>query len=80
MATGCARLLGVDGQLRYQAVLDTCYQVHEGEFTQYSIAVFACLHLRCGALFVHCAVMRPSRSCHSIAGGVMLGGVLPFVS
>ena len=32
MAIGRASLLGVDGQLKYQAVLDTCYQVHEGEF------------------------------------------------
>ena len=39
--TGCASLLGVDGQLKYQAVLDTCYQVHEGEFiVQYSIMQF----------------------------------------
>ena len=74
MATGCvhASLLGVDGQLKYQAVLDTSYQVDKGEFIQYSDAVFACLHLRCGALFVHCAVMQPSimimsfhcRRCH----------------
>ena len=31
MAIGRASLLGVDGQLKYQAVLNTCYQVHEDE-------------------------------------------------